>query len=85
MLGVKIKVGHETPTVVDVRGNTTFKPLSSYTANERTHLKNEGKAPNLLYNALSKFEHMRVMHYDTTKDIWDPLQVTHEDMFHLQI
>ena len=73
-----IEIGPYIPTMV--AGNTTIeKPREDWSEEERRLVQYNLKAKNIITSALGMDEYFRVSNCKSAKDMWDTLQVTHED------
>lgn len=54
------------------------KPKDEWNEDDKKKVQCNGHAKNIIIFALSRDEFFRLSNYETTKEIWDTLRVTHE-------
>ncbi|XP_070035315.1 uncharacterized protein [Nicotiana tomentosiformis] len=57
---------------------TDFEDIDEYTDEQVTVIQDNAKARNLLYNAISGEKYEKISRCDTSKEMWDKLEVTYE-------
>jgi len=68
------------PTIVDASTSTTTqKPRDKWTEEDRRRIQYNLKAKNIITSALGIDEYFRVSNCSNAKEMWDTLQLTHED------
>ncbi|WJX78113.1 hypothetical protein P8452_61367 [Trifolium repens] len=71
-----IENGPFVPTITDLNGIVTNKPMAQWTDNEKKKVNHDAKAQNILISSLGIEQFYHVSHCSTDKEMWDTL-VTH--------